>query len=333
MPQVLVLSPDDNSPIGGIRVLYRHVDILNKHGISAAVLHMKRGFRCTWFKNSTPVVHYSPQTLAESEFIVLPEIYGAHAAREVVMERKDFLGIRRKVRLDVSRLKKVILNQNAHYTFDHHPLAIERPETPYLSPDVRATFVVSEHNRAFVQSVFPQHPVHRIHLGINHDEYYYEPKKKKQIAFMPRKNFMDIQRVINGLKFKGALKGWTLAPIDGLMEPDVARIMRESAFFLTFGTIEGFQLPPAEAMMCGCIVAGYHGYGAQEFMLPELSFPVQAHDSIGFITVMEKLLKEYDTDPSALQTRAKTAAEYMSERYTHEEEEADIIGAWRRILG
>jgi hypothetical protein len=39
--------PDDNTPYGGIRVLYRCVDTLNAAGRSATIVHMKAGFRCT----------------------------------------------------------------------------------------------------------------------------------------------------------------------------------------------------------------------------------------------------------------------------------------------
>lgn len=55
MNNLFFLSPDDNSPVGGIKVLYRHVDILNENGFQAAIVHTKKGFRCTWFENQTRV--------------------------------------------------------------------------------------------------------------------------------------------------------------------------------------------------------------------------------------------------------------------------------------
>ena len=56
VPTVYFCAPDWNVPAGGIRVFYRHVDILNEAGIPAAVLHRRAGFRCTWFENHTRVV-------------------------------------------------------------------------------------------------------------------------------------------------------------------------------------------------------------------------------------------------------------------------------------
>jgi hypothetical protein len=41
VPSVYFGAPDWNVPAGGIRVVYRHVDILNEAGTPAAVLHRR----------------------------------------------------------------------------------------------------------------------------------------------------------------------------------------------------------------------------------------------------------------------------------------------------
>jgi hypothetical protein len=38
--------PDKDYPVGGIRVIYRHVDLLNRNGFDAFVLHHYYPFRC-----------------------------------------------------------------------------------------------------------------------------------------------------------------------------------------------------------------------------------------------------------------------------------------------
>src|SRR5947209_5016280 len=72
---VYYVAPDSDDPSGGMRVIYRHVDILNRHGIAAAVLHCRRGFRCSWFANETAVV-YAEGLITDSatDVIVFPEI-------------------------------------------------------------------------------------------------------------------------------------------------------------------------------------------------------------------------------------------------------------------
>lgn len=333
MPKVLVLCPDENAPIGGIRVLYRHVDILNKNSISASILHLKKDFRCTWFQNSTSIVTYKDcSTIEECDVLVLPEIYGTNMHNEVILQKKNFLGIRKNITLDVRHVKKVIFNQNAHYTFDHYPHEISHRTSPYLQPDVLATIVVSEHSRHYIQSVFPEHRVHRIRLGCDESIFYYSKDKKKQIAFMPRKHPMDITRVINTLKFKGALDGWQLVPIEGKTERQVGELLRESSIFMSFGSQEGFQLPPAEAMACGCIAVGYHGYGGKEFMEQDFAYPVPVHDIVSFAEVMEQVLQQFESNPLQMQLMGKQASEYMLANHTYAHEEADVMALWNTLL-
>ena len=42
LPRIFVLCPDDNSPSGGNKILYRHVDILNRIGFDASALHQEK---------------------------------------------------------------------------------------------------------------------------------------------------------------------------------------------------------------------------------------------------------------------------------------------------
>ena len=56
-PTIYVFSPDIAHPMGGVRMLYRHVDILNTNGFDAAIVHSSPGFRIDWFEHSTRVLH------------------------------------------------------------------------------------------------------------------------------------------------------------------------------------------------------------------------------------------------------------------------------------
>ena len=67
---VYYLSPDDNVPSGGIRMLYRHVDLLNATGRAAAILHAGRGFRADWFVNDTRVLSARDVTLGPADLLV-----------------------------------------------------------------------------------------------------------------------------------------------------------------------------------------------------------------------------------------------------------------------
>ena len=46
-----------------------------------------------------------------------------------------------------------------------------------------------------------------------------------------------------------------------MQHEEVACALQDSLLFLSCGHPEGFGLPLAEAIACGCLVVGYHGLG------------------------------------------------------------------------
>ena len=98
-PQVYFLTPDYDRPAGGIRVIYRHVDILNEAGIPAFVVHQQRGFACTWFEHQTQLTDVKAVRLTSRDLLVVSEL------------DVDLLG---RLAPDV---RHVILNQNSHLTW------------------------------------------------------------------------------------------------------------------------------------------------------------------------------------------------------------------------
>ena len=315
---IYILCPDFSFPVGGVKILYRHVDILNNHGLSAFILHRKTGFRCTWFENNTRVtcLAYLAQTpIQQSDYLVFPEECGF----EVTQIKKG--------------IKKVIFNQNCYYTFKDYFLEKENFLTPYLDRDTIATIVVSEDSKSYLSYVFPKLKVLRIHNAINPDLFFYQSHKKKQICFMPRKNFPDALQVFNILKFRNALGDFAIVQIQDKSEKEVAEILRESLIFLSFGYPEGFSMPPAEAMACGCLVIGYHGMGGKEYFKPDFSFPIEVGDIIGFAKTVEQVIQSYEENPDTLIKKAKIAADFIKENHSPEIEIRDVVQCWNSILG
>jgi glycosyltransferase involved in cell wall biosynthesis len=312
--RIYVLCPDYNVPSGGIRKLYRHVDVLNQHGVRASILHQQDGFRCTWFANETQVVYAGHTSISSEDYLVVPEIYGPRIAAMAP-------GVR-----------KVIFNQNAYMTFRGYSLQPHDLQTPYTSPEVVAALVVSEDNRDYLTYAFPQLRVLRLRYAIDPELFAFQPHKKRQIAFMPRKNPEDVVQVINLLKFRGVLAGYDLIPIDGRSEQEVAAILRDALFFLSFGYPEGCPLPPAEVMACGCIVIGYHGWGGREYLRPEFAYPVAVGDVLAFARTVEQVIGVYGTAHQGLRRKAAAAASFIRQHYSVAYEAQDIVSAWQTIL-
>jgi glycosyltransferase involved in cell wall biosynthesis len=341
---VYFLTPDYKFPSGGVRVIYQHVDVLNKNGIRSFVLHRTPGHRCTWFENSTAVAHIdesfltrvvskakkiiSPNTMREiriiggaertfqdSDYIVFPEIYGPEILKTA------------------PGIQKVILNQNCYLSFQGFPLDDTPISTPYTSPDIRGVLINSEDGLQYLNFAFPELKTQRFHLSIDTSIFSYSPDKKLKICYTARKNELVVRQVISLLKVRGAISEFELVPFGGQPQAEVAALMKESAIFLSFGQYEGFGLPPAEAMSCGCIAIGYHAGGGREFMKPEFSFPVTYGEVIGFVETIESVAQDYIKFRDKYSEMGLTASKFITDTYSKDREEKDLLTFWRGLLG
>lgn len=316
--RILVLCPEIDEPSGGTRKLYRHVDILNSAGRESFIVHRKLGFRCTWFENSTPIIYadlagISPSEVGRSDILVVPETLGPRLARLA------------------PGTPKVIFNQNSYCTFVGYSFDPLDLEAPYQHPEILATLVVSEDNREYLTFAFPRAKIVRLRHGIDRSFFHPHDEKTTAIAYMPRKNANDVVQVINLLKQRRTVGEFSLVAIHGKSEVEVAKVLRRCAIFLSFGHPEGFGLPPAEAMACGCVVIGYHGNGGREFFRPEFSHSISAGDILSFVQTIERVVGVYSEDPTSIRNQGLQASRFIHEHYTPEHEVRDIIQFWDDI--
>ncbi len=104
---------------------------------------------------------------------------------------------------------------------------------------------------------------------------FYPPTSKPdphpvRVAYMPRKNkgLADMIRQFTTARARRTdlLLEWVA--IDRLPPDGVAEALRGCHVFLATGFPEGCPLPPLEAMACGCVVAGFAGFGGFDYMRP-----------------------------------------------------------------
>ena len=156
------MCPDFERPSGGIRKLYGSVDILNDAGLEAAIVHQRRGFRCTWFEHRTRIVSNKRTAVRQQDVIVVPKIYG------------------RSIRDLPQGVRQVIFNQNAYLTLNS--LVRDRAAAaPYIdNPDLSTVLVVSEDSARLVEYAFPGIRVQRVRPGL--DPVLYHPAKRPKTS-------------------------------------------------------------------------------------------------------------------------------------------------------
>ncbi|HEY8584200.1 MAG TPA: glycosyltransferase family 4 protein [Capillimicrobium sp.] len=310
-PTVYFVCPDYDAPSGGIRVIYRHVEHLVAAGIPAAVVHKAPGFRPTWFDTgAVPVTSVDAVDPTPADLLVIPEIYGP-----------DLASI-------APGVPKAVFNQNAYNTFAGYTADPRDLRAPYGHPEVVGAVVVSEDNAEYLRYAFPGLDVRRTVNAVDPARFFPAPKRRR-LAYMPRKNAEQALQVIRILAFRGALADVEVVALDGMSEDAVAAALRETLVFLSFGAPEGFGLPPAEAMACGCAVVGYHGMGGREFFTPDVAVPVTQGDVVGFARAVEEALATPAAELEALGARASAA---VTARYSPEAERASVVETWGALL-
>jgi hypothetical protein len=312
---VYYLCPDDDKPSGGIRVVYRHVDLLNAAGVDAAVLHERPGFRVGWFGNDTRVLAARDVTLGRDDLLVVPEYYGPGLGSLPAGARK------------------VIFNQNAYSTFAQVPFAGTGAGAPYAGvPGIAALLTVSQDNAALLRHAFPELPVHVARVVV--DERVFHPggaPAGRRIGYMPRRRAEEQEQLLHILRGRGVLDGWELAPIDGMTEAQTAEALRACAVFLSFSEREGFGLPPAEAMASGAYVVGFTGLGGRDFFDPAFCAPVAEADLLAFAIAVEAALEQHGADPAVLASAGQAASKHVLSQYHEDGLRADLLSFYGEL--
>jgi Glycosyl transferases group 1 len=313
-PTVYYLCPHSDQPSGGIRAIYRHVDILNAAGIGATVVHAPDGFACTWFEHNTRVSGARAVTLSEQDVLVVPEWYGPGLTTLSAGPRL------------------IVFNQNAYKTFAGLDPG-SPPGAPYRDlPGLEAVLVVSRDNAEYLRFAFPELSVTQVRNAIDTALFHPAPPgqdARRRLAVMPRKRPDDVHQVLRLLAAHGSLDGWEVVTIEDRSEAQTAELLRSCAIFLSFSAYEGFGLPPAEAMACGCYVVGFPGLGGREYFDPSFSSPVEEGDVLAFAKAAAAALA---ADPVSRTERARAASRHILASYGLQGQRDDLLGFFVPLL-
>jgi len=308
-PRILfALTRNENVPTGGVRQAYRQVDILNDNGMEAAVVLPGDGKPNVWFEQDTKIAHMDDLVLTNDDCVVvsevlneLPDIQGIDSAKVIVYAQNPF---------------NVVKGYGGPRSFQQ-----------FYDSRVMAVMCVSEHSRRVLSDILCRDIV-RIRYSFDKPPFGFSPEKEKLIAYMPRRSKAAVEFVLGLLRGHGLMDDWRVETVKHSTETEVAAVMKRASIFMSGSQKEGFGMPPAEAMACGCFVVGWAGIAGREFFDPEFSRLIEEGDTLSYFCEMKKALS---MDLDEIREMGKKASEYIRTEYSTERETESILSAWKQI--
>ena len=311
----LALHPDIRKPIGGAKQMHRFAEALMSCGRQSTLIQERADFHPGWFRSKVNTIsltdwHQRSDLDPRKDMVVLPETFipALHRYRP--------------------GLPKLIFNQNGSYSFglkngDGFPDTAEAVLKLYRHSDLAHVICVSQHDEQLLKQGFRlgSHRVSRLINAIETDVFRPGVSNKKHVlSFMPRKNSRDAAIVAALLHSQPWFAGWSLEPIQGLPQVEVARKLQNSIGFLSFGHPEGFGLPLAEAAACGCALIGYSGLGGREIMTMAstqgVGWEVDYGDWQGFLDGTEALIHAVQERPQTVVNQLQALSNQVRKLYS-----------------
>ncbi len=312
-PQIFYYCYDHQNPTGGQKRTYKHVAILNRNGFPAFAWHREPGYRLQWFENQIPVVDaegFERRFDKDRDFLVLPEDLG--------WDILSYPG------------KKVIFNKNLYYGFNCFGGDVATCY-PYTHSDVVGAMVVSDHNLRHLRFAFPQTEIIKVDTEIDSTVFRWAPlsKKKKLVTATGKspRHLRIIYQLINARSRAGLNNAneyeWEL--LRGRTEAEAANLFQNSLLFLFFNADEGLSRMPIEAMMSGCLVAGFQPGALKD--VPPMTFHCDYGEYMQLVEFIEQVMFLFPQQDKSWEQSAENGRRLALE-YSAAREEESVLRAW-----
>ncbi len=310
-PRILYLVPARQAPTGGVNTSFEHVALLAGAGYDAAVLQMDSARPYAFSPVQAPTQFLDQGLrLGRGDVLVLPE-----GSPEFYAEMAALAGVRR-----------LVFCQN-HFTFIH----LLGPRRDWRELGISGVFACSREAARLVGGAVGLAEVPVVPCAV--DPALFRPRAKKlQVAHMPRKMPQETRSIQNILSWRRPdLADVPWVAVDGVPRAEAARILGESALFLSTSWYEGLGLPPLEAMACGCLVTGFHGWGGLDYVGPQNALWCEEGNldtaAAALAEAMDMVRSGHEALAPILEAGFATAA-----RYAPQAMEQALLALWRRVL-
>ena len=317
MKTIIYICPTaKNKPTGGIKIIYRHVEILSKllpKGTESKIFHFEDiNFKCDWFSHN---VKFKKNSTFDSnkEFVIIPEWMAVYHAK--ILQKNG--------------IKYGIFVQNGFY------LNI-KPKNNFSDEDIgkayeKAEVIISSSDEITecIKLTFPNsvRKILRIYISFDNKKFQCTEEifknKENLITYMPRKKLDHAQKLQFILK-QHLPKNWKIESIDNLIEAEVIKFLKKSKIFLSFSELEGFGLPPVEAALCGNFVIGYTGESGKEYWKPPIFDEVFSGDLRTFANKIITKIKGFNKNNHIFDNFEPHVSK-LAEKYSTKKEQRGLL--------
>lgn len=304
--RILYLNHDNPQPSGGVQVIYDHVGHLVRSGYHAYVVHHRTGFRPSWFDTQVPTLYFDQQFhLTPSDLVIIPEDHAAY------LELFSTLAV-----------QKLVFCQSYLFVFDGM-----RAHQSWETMGISGVITPSSYITDFLHSNLGIRNIQTVHNAVSPVFSPTTTHKKIQISYMPRKRPQEAQ-FIKDLCMRLLESEYKVewVAVDGMSQDEAAKIFADSAIFLSLSRLEGFGLPPLEAMASGCLVVGFTGFGGKEYARPDNGLWVEEDDLISCAQTLAAAVRMFQRAPQETLQLTSNACQTASE-YSHKRQEQDLLQA------
>lgn len=319
---IVFLCPAVRKPVGGVKVIYQQVALLNEllpSGSVAQILHPNTfSFRDKWFDNGAPQrrAFFKPRWVKKLSFSSIAGVFDATQDCVVIPE----VWVRKYgTQLLDAGIPYAIYVQNGYFMSKG-----EREDLNRAYAGARCVLTISDDASQCVAMAFPQAKtkVMRVHYSVKSDVFSPDASKENLITYMPRKLSDHSQKVLFFLH-NHLPKHWRVQAIHGLNESGVAQLLSKSKVFLSFSHFEGCPLPPLEAALSGNKVVGYTGQGAREYWHPDIFTAVESGNVVEMAQRVVELIALWDTNDQ--REHMMPVIKALSNTYSRAQEREDML--------
>ncbi len=313
---IYYICPDSTVKSGGKRRLYRHVDILNRNGISAAILHGNKPFKVPDTPD-VPIRYLNDQiAFQKQDILVIPEVLP-----QLMLAVKNL------------PLRKFVIALNILNVFNFLP-----ENENYKTLAIERVLVVSPFIGKFI-SWSMDIPAHLLPFSIDNKLYYYDAGKEKEntIVFLGNKSqyIPAFKKILFSRNHTLASKFKWQALQDISLNEYAAQI-RKAKVFLTLSTSEGLPNSSLEAMASGTIVVGFNGGCPDDRLIPigerQNCILAPTMELATLAMHFEPYLKSLEEPNNPIIEKLRQNALETVAPHTPEKEEKELVAFWQSIV-